>query len=350
VAILSLRFNPGFLYLLKAYNKAIRALGGEPAFVLDEGYKQFPDLLNCAPIFGSEALGEQDWSHAIILNPSLMNKAAANMLKQRGARILYIFHEPWQMSLSYLRNEGLRDTLKAALAHRMTVPVLAMADTVILASQFALNLYRRVDLKHNPRAAYFPLIYDDDSRNSIEELLPAKQYFSFVGNLCRAHGFDQYVTVMRDALLSGQDMRFLIASRFPLPRAIAEDPVLQGFTDRVEIRCGLPLSDEEINRCYARSFCVWTVYRRSTQSGVLPKAYMFGSPVIASRVGSFPEFVQDGVNGRFADGGDVRGILDRVEDMRASITSYAANCRKTFLDTFFYKARLNDLQHLLDVS
>lgn len=351
VVILSLRFNPAFPQFLAAFAKAIRKLGHEPSFLLDPAYYRSSELEAAAPICELPATPEGGrWTHALFLNPAVENRDLAVRFRREGVKILYVFHEPWQISMDYLRNEGLAPTVRAVVAHHATVPVLRLADTVMLPSRYGLRIYGERDARFNRSAVYFPLILDDEAPKEIAPLLARKRYFAFIGNPCRAHAFDQYTSFMHYSLAHGRDIQFLVASRFPLPSSFTTNPLFRKNVDRIEIRCGRPLSDEEINRAYAESFCVWNIYRRSTQSGVLPKAYMFGSPVIASRIGSFPEFVQDGVNGRFAEGDDIRGILNAAEGMRDNLAAYAANCRKTFLDTFFYQARLNDLRQLLGLS
>ncbi|MEI2749884.1 MAG: glycosyltransferase [Ferruginibacter sp.] len=42
-------------------------------------------------------------------------------------------------------------------------------------------------------------------------------------------------------------------------------------------------------------------YRDATQSGVLMTSYAAGKMVLATNVGSFPEYIQDGVNGLLAE-------------------------------------------------
>ncbi len=347
-AIVSLRFNPAFIQHLIAYAKAVSELGMEAEFLLDPPYSRFPELVAAAPIVEFRGFPvSASWDCAILLNPAVNNRKLGLELKRSGTKILYVYHEPWHMSLDYLRNEGISSAARAILAHRMTVPVLRLADTVILESHFGLEIYRSGDFRHNPKAVYFPQIYDDDTVGRGAELISQKQFFSFIGNPCRAHGFDQYLAAIRHALSSGMDVRFLIASRFALPDSVHRDPLLRQNADRLEFRCGQPLNNDEMNRCYAESFCVWNLYRRSTQSGVLPKALMFGTPVIASTAGSFPEFVRDGANGRFADAEDQGSIWVAADDMRQNIAEYSENCRKTFLEAFYYKSWLTDLRRLL---
>ena len=288
------------------------------------------------------------WTHAVFQNPSTENRTVAGLLKQAGTKILYVYHEPWQQLPSYLRGEGLSGTLKAILAHHTSVSVLKLADTVMLASQYGLNEYGKSDVRYNRNSEYIPLLFDDDAPKNIADLLPPKRFFGYIGYLCRSHGFDQFVSFMRSALHQNQDMRFLIASRLPLPGTLLNDPTLRKNLDRIEIRCGRPLGNDEINRCYLESFCVWNIYRRSTQSGVLPKAFMFGTPVIASRVGAFPEWVEEGVNGRFAEARDCEGILAALEDIRNNIEGYATRCRQTFIEKFFYRSNLAAIQRVLE--
>ena len=58
------------------------------------------------------------------------------------------------------------------------------------------------------------------------------------------------------------------------------------------VQQGRPLTEEEMSAAYRRSVATWNGYRRSTQSGVLPNAFMQGTPVIATKLGSFEEFVK----------------------------------------------------------
>jgi glycosyltransferase involved in cell wall biosynthesis len=168
-----------------------------------------------------------------------------------------------------------------------------------------------------------------------------------MGGLCRAHGFDHFLRFMRSELQRGSDLRFLIASRQPLPAEIKNDPIVKKNSDKLKLQCGRPLSSDEMNLAYAESFCIWNIYRRSTQSGVLPKAFMFGTPVLASSSGSFPEFVKDGVNGKFAESQDHHAIARSLSDIRSDQRNFVLNCRKTFNEEFFYKANLSRFDGLL---
>jgi glycosyltransferase involved in cell wall biosynthesis len=80
----------------------------------------------------------------------------------------------------------------------------------------------------------------------------------------------------------------------------------------------------------------------------MANAFMAGSPVIATKVGSFPEYVVPGVNGEFVDSVDDFGAMLRLaEKMRQDIPAYSEGSRKTFLDTFYYGANRKKITELL---
>ncbi len=346
--VVSLRFSPAFVQHAVAYAKALRELGFDPRFLLHSAYRAFPELDALSPVAFDFAPAEgKPLSHAVFLNTSARNAASARQFKKAGARILYLYHEPWNFSSDYLRREGIKATATTILAHQASIPMLKLADAVVLESQYGVKLYRDSDIRYNPNAHYFSQIYDDESVELPDQSPEKKVYFSYIGNISRPHGFDQFVAVVREFLRRNVDMRFLIASKDRLPGSVADDKLFREYSGRVEFHCGRPLASAEINRLFAESFCVWNLYRRSTQSGVLPKAFMFGTPVIAGDLGSFPEFVRDGWNGKFTSAEDYVGILQALEDIRNRQPEYAGNCRATFLKTFYYKSRLGDLERLL---
>jgi glycosyltransferase involved in cell wall biosynthesis len=347
--LVSLRCNPAHIQLLIAYAKAIQSLDLEAVFLLDPAYSRFSELGNAAPILepGKARLNSR-WDCAIFFNPSLKNLETAKSLKKHGTRILYILHEPWQMSPSYVKDEGVRAAGMAILAHRSTLPVLRAADHIILQSQYGLQIYRSKDARYNGSASYIPLLYDDDLRDDMSSLIQKKRYFSYIGNPCRAHGFDQFLNVVRLSLQQNRDIQFLIASGgHSLPKGCLSDPIFTQNSCRIEIQSGRRLSNDEINSYYAQSICVWNVYRRSTQSGVLPKAFMFGAPVVCSTVGSFPEFVTSGRNGEIVSARDPECIIEAFQRFKEDLVSYATRCRRDFMSTFYYRAHLRDLSDLL---
>jgi glycosyltransferase involved in cell wall biosynthesis len=53
-------------------------------------------------------------------------------------------------------------------------------------------------------------------------------------------------------------------------------------------------------------------YISASTSGILMTAYVFGKPVVATRVGSLPEYVEDGVTGLLVPPADVEQLADTI--------------------------------------
>lgn len=63
---------------------------------------------------------------------------------------------------------------------------------------------------------------------------------------------------------------------------------------------------------FQRSRVVALPYREASQSGVIPIAYAFGKPVVATRVGSIPEVVDDGETGYLVSPRDPQALAEAI--------------------------------------
>ena len=106
----------------------------------------------------------------------------------------------------------------------------------------------------------------------------------------------------------------------PPPLVIAGDGVRHELVPEtlrgVEVRPG-ELTDQEFRSLVERCAAVLLPYERANQSGVLATAFRSGRPVIASRVGSFEEYVKDGVNGLLVTPGDPVELAGAIRALRA---------------------------------
>jgi glycosyltransferase involved in cell wall biosynthesis len=298
--------------------------------------------------YPEESIGNTDI--ILFVNVSTINHKYAQILKRKGSKVIYLYHEPWESFRQYLK-EGIKQALKATIAHFFSVRLLKNSDLVIVPSKYALNLYKNKDIKYNENVLMIPLLFDDELDEEVD--ITKKQYFSYIGHAVKGHAFDVYIELIKHIYKQGVDMKFQIATRTDLSRLLKKDKILQEMIEKeiLKIAHGRPLPNSEINRAYKESFCIWNVYRRSTQSGVLPKAFMFGTPVLASNVGSFGEFIREGENGLIIDKTAMKDfdlILASVEDIKRNLVFYSKNARETFLKIFFYKNCIENFRTILN--
>ena len=115
--------------------------------------------------------------------------------------------------------------------------------------------------------------------------------------------------VLLRALAAGpEDLTLTIAGEFWSGVANTEDLIARlGLTDRVEVRPGYVPSDQ-IPQLFAAADALVLPYRSATSSQNVWMAHEHGVPVIATRVGSFPEQVRDGLDGLLCEPDDVASL------------------------------------------
>ena len=73
------------------------------------------------------------------------------------------------------------------------------------------------------------------------------------------------------------------------------------------------VANEDVHKYFQVSDCGLLFYLRATPSGVESLNYNFKLPVIATRVGHFPETIEDGVNGYLANENDLEHMAAQMQ-------------------------------------
>lgn len=68
------------------------------------------------------------------------------------------------------------------------------------------------------------------------------------------------------------------------------------------------VSDKDFANLIRYAKCIICPYVSGSQSGITQSAMVFGTPVVATKVGAFPEFIENGKNGYLVDYGDTKGM------------------------------------------
>ena len=72
------------------------------------------------------------------------------------------------------------------------------------------------------------------------------------------------------------------------------------------------IPNEDVHKYFQSSDAVVLYYLRATPSGIESLSYNFELPILASRVGHFPETVRDGVDGFLAEPGDIDSMAQQM--------------------------------------
>lgn len=124
----------------------------------------------------------------------------------------------------------------------------------------------------------------------------------------------QYL-IEAEALISGvtPDARIVIAGQgddFEPYRRLMKRP------ERFEVHNHF-IATQERDELFARASVVVLPYVEATQSGVIPLAYSFAKPVVATRVGALADAVEDGVTGRLVQPRNVEALAAAINELLA---------------------------------
>jgi len=338
--LLSKRFNPGHISHMEANSRLLEERGFDVRFGVHEKFLSFPD---CA-MKGRES-GLADWLALrrgdlfIVWYASV--SVVFDLLLVRlftRATTVYVLHEPYTSFASY-RAAGFSwlKTVRVTAISMVSRLICALSDKIVLPSERAFRAMPSAALQPH-RYAKINLMFADESGPGTQGL--SRNFVSYIGTIAEDHAFDDFVRLM-NACVDDQallPLKFLIATRSVVPekhRAVIDRCVSSG---RLVLQSGSPMTNSQINHFYAQSFVVWNAYRRSMQSGVLPKAYMFGTPVLVS-ASNQSEYFEDGVHGALiSDSCTSQEFRLAIERLQARWLAVSQNCRNHYLQNFDYRA------------
>ena len=345
VYIVSLNFNPGHVSHMIASYQQFAELGYLPYLYVDKLFDRFLPVETRRIFFRKHQ--PKQCAVAMFLFPSFHNlKEILRFKRMKGCKIIYVFHEPLDKYSSYRKAGFSRmKMLKLRIINYINCLTVKWSDQVLLPSQRAVKYYEANPLYTNVHWHYLPLLYDDENDGTY--MVDQRLYFSYIGTVASDHSFNAFLQFVRRAIRLDdlKDIKFLIATKSSVPM----DDYMQEMirSGRLVLVEGKPLSNAQINQYYASSLAVWNTYERTTQSGVLANAFMFGTPAIVMKK-NLSEFVEDG-NEVIAieDNRSYDEILHAIQLIRDRFEDFSVTCRTRFLNTFYYRNYNQEMERIL---
>lgn len=339
--IISLNFHPGHVSHMVASYRQLEGLGYESVYFVDEGFVSFLPKDSRIRVYGKDKV--VNVFVALFVFPSQKNLLLIRKLKRQGAKIIYIFHEPLSPLKEY-RKAGFSYKYLAKLwvINWISCLTVKWSDAVLVPSRKAEEFYHANPLYMNENVHYLPLLYDDERTTQLAN--KQRLYFGYIGTVAADHSFTEYLQFVEKAIAENwlPQLKFLIAtkSEFEVPQVLAE-------SSRVVINKGRPMSDAEINEIYASTFVVWNAYARTTQSGVLAKSFMFGTPAIVLKK-NLSEFTVDGQEVvAINDNTSFEEIEKAVLRITGDFELFSNAARKRFEETFYYRQHNDTFKKIL---
>jgi hypothetical protein len=338
--LVSKRFNPGHISHIEANSKLLEEHGFDVRFSLSDQFLTFPgNSFKNRKARAVDYLKLRSGDLYIVWFPSL--SVFLDILIVRfftSATLVYVYHEPYTSFASY-REAGFSrgKALKITAISLVNWVICSLSHKIILPSARAYNAFL-IARTNTERYVKINLLFSDEA--SADQLKSPRTFISYIGTIAEDHAFEEFVRLMHASICNETlaPYKFLIATRSHIPEklsALIEYGVSSG---RLVVQCGTPMTNDQINDFYAQSYVVWNAYKRSMQSGVLPKAYMFGTPVLMS-VSNQSEYFEEGVHGALiSDQYSNAEFEDAISKMQLKWPALSENCRDFFLQNFDYRA------------
>lgn len=344
IIIVSLHFSPGFIGHMKAWYMLCERSGYNAIIYFDKQYLPFFDENEYKCIVNISDAQQYHPHIAIVQNTGFENISFFKWCTKSKCKLIYILHEPY-MGMKEMIKDG-NYFAKQAVACGLNVWLCHKSTKVILCSKYAEQNCKKYMKRAANKACNLPLLFLDeyDQKNKDN-----REYFSMIGTCAESHGSDIFISYIRHAYEKGYKQKFQIVTRSDISNRIT-DPVYKKMQDEGQliIKQGRPLSEEEMSIAYRQSIATWNGYRRSTQSGVLPNAFMHGTPVVATRLGSFEEFVLPGRTGVFIDDFEYDTITNALETVRRAGDVMNNECRNYFLKFFYYNNQVDSFRTIIE--
>lgn len=341
--IISLNFNPGHVSHMVASYKQCEELGYKSIYYVDPSFAPFLPL-DSNVNYASDGINFEVVDLAIFLFPSQKNLPLIWKLKRKNTKLVYIFHEPLAPMDVYQKAGFSRKYLaKLWVIDHISAITVKWCNYILIPSRKAIKYYEENVRYKNKNYHYMPLLYCDECEE--RHIRMPRLYFSYIGTVAADHSFQEYLEFVEWAVINNrlENICFMIGtkSEFEIPDVLKN-------SNRVIIHKGQPMTDEEINTYYSSSIAVWNAYTRTTQSGVLAKSFMFGTPAIVLRT-NLNEFTHEGRNVvAIDDNADKEQIASAIGEIYDNFSTFSSECRKEFEKSFYYRVHNEEFSKIIN--
>lgn len=246
-------------------------------------------------------------------NPIMLFPALA--LRSAGARLVYTAHDVPPLNSRILAR--LLDRFIYRLAHRVIVH--GRQDQAAMSALHGAGGERVVVIPHGDYTFFRGGGAGEEARAAARGALgfgAEDRVILFFGFLAWYKGLDSLFEAFAGVRRRAPRARLLVVGD---PGKLGPGE-LAGYRRRMEALGIAPsvvlraeyVPMEEVPPLFEAADCVALPYREVSQSGVLHLAWAFGRPVVATRVGGFPETVRDGETGFLVPPGDVRALEEAL--------------------------------------
>ena len=199
--------------------------------------------------------------------------------------------------------EVLHATPFMALHRWLARRVLGRADYIVTFSHITTQTARK-EFPHHPIASIAGLPFNSRQKNRQPSRETARRALQLEGKVILFFGFvrsykglGDLIEAFPEVLHHHPDATLVVAGEFWKDKSTYLDAIERlGISSRVRVMDHY-IPEDQVASLFSAADVVVLPYRSISQSGVIPLAFAFGTPVIATRVGGNIDWIEDGKNG-----------------------------------------------------
>lgn len=236
-------------------------------------------------------------------------------------------HEPYKLDKSEYRNK----IIAFKIIEYLQELLLKYLDTVILHSRLAFEGFNIRYPSYRGKTKIIPLLFRD---TFVKELpCPRVFDFTFIGFAVKPKGIDTFFAIVKKNMELNLGLKFQIVTSSNIKKYLRK--LDKNWGNCLEVFSENNIGDNEIRRAYSRSYIVSALYKDTTQSAVVPLAFMHATPVLATDIAGLRECVKDKVNGVILQKNFTEeNVIQAIRYIKENFSDLSKNARASFEETW----------------
>ncbi len=350
--IISLKYSPVHCTLSRAFGESLQAAGRSVRYLYSSAYlwMEENEQTNIDYVLRSSSLTEiildtlgfffggclRFWrifrhnppENLIFMSSHPLNFAVSMIARwvNPDIHITNLLHEPYKKEkLVY----GVPKAMYIWILELVQSVAIRVADEVIVPSETAARAFWQRYPWFERSVKVVPLLFEDKAC-SID--LP-RRYVSFLGHAVKVKGVELFFELVEESTRRGLDFNFQIVTSSDISQHLTS--LSRSARSNLRVVSSTWLSDEEISFAARESAIFLALYETVMQSGVIPVAFMNGTPVIATDLDGLTEFVRHKYNGWIVPvNPSYDQVFNAIFQIFDHLETMVSNCRHTYETTF----------------
>lgn len=220
---------------------------------------------------------------------------------------------------------------------------ISISDRIVTFSPHSTELFKKHFPSHRHKLIQSNLLIENPPTSKTNQ---PRKYFSMIGTVNKNKAVGDLIKAVNFLVENGgYDLKFKIVTGSNVEEYTKE--LKPGWEKYFEVRSNSFLTDEEINEAIRASYGVVILHTTASQSGVMPLASSFSTPILCRKITAFEQFQKDEEN-LLSVNFDSKEFLEKCQNIKNKNEHFVKKSKALFDKHFsennfkeFYKDILN---------